>query len=77
MTTMSCHCSRGGNAAFCDGPHDDDEAAESPRGFFASGDGSPEPFCACGRRISECDRSRAGCSRVTAQLSGTPSVVTK
>jgi hypothetical protein len=23
--------------------------------------GSPEPFCACGRRISQCDRSRKGC----------------
>jgi hypothetical protein len=24
---------------------------------------SVEPFCACGRRVSECDRSRAGCRR--------------
>jgi hypothetical protein len=24
---------------------------------------SAEPFCACGRRVSECDGSRAGCRR--------------
>jgi hypothetical protein len=25
-------------------------------------DGAEEPFCACGRRLSQCDRSRKGCS---------------
>ena len=22
-----------------------------------------EPYCACGRRVSECDQSRAGCAK--------------
>jgi hypothetical protein len=26
-----------------------------------TGQATPEPFCACGRRISQCDGSRAGC----------------
>jgi hypothetical protein len=25
-------------------------------------DGASEPFCACGRRVSQCDRSRTGCN---------------
>ena len=26
--------------------------------------GSAEPFCACGRRWSQCDRSRRGCGKL-------------
>ena len=26
---------------------------------------TPDPFCSCGRRRSECDRSRAGCQGTT------------
>lgn len=39
----------------------DPDPAETPR----IGDldiGAPEPFCACGRRMSHCDGSRAGCT---------------
>lgn len=38
------------------------EASESPR-ITDLDVGSAEPFCACGRRISQCDHSRKGCHR--------------
>lgn len=45
----------------CDACYNDRElAVETPR---SSGDGSPEPFCSCGRRTSECDGSRRGCRK--------------
>lgn len=37
------------------------EPAESPT-ITDLDIGSPEPFCACGRRVSQCDHSRKGCN---------------
>lgn len=31
-------------------------------------DGMVQPFCACGRRWSECDRSRIGCNKAVSKL---------
>lgn len=38
------------------------DSAESPT-ITDTDIGSPEPFCACGRRWSQCDGSRRGCGK--------------
>jgi len=46
---------------------DHEAAAESPTPAMSDpvryAEGVCQPFCACGRRISECDGSRAGCRK--------------
>lgn len=70
MNAESCPCGRQcdhGSPCRLRSGHSSSWRHETEHGcifYDADPDASCLPFCACGRRISECDRSRAGCTRM-------------